>query len=314
MTTIKQYKGLEVTVEKKTVTAEDIKREIDAAVAQNPKKISIDGPVKEGDMTIIDFEGFKDGVAFPGGKGENYNLGIGSHTFIPGFEEAMVGMEKGETRNINVTFPENYGEPTLAGQPVVFKVTVHDIVKEEPNELNEEFVKSLNIENVSTVEELEAFVESALNRQAEGLAIQQSHDAILEKLVENTETEVSEEALEFALQQQLARISQDLQAQGMSLTSYLQLTGQNPDAFKEQLTAFAKKQVILENALKEIVAIEKIEATDEEIDEQYTMISMQYQVPVESLKEQIPAEQMKLDMAMMKANQLVLDNAKVDFK
>ena len=223
-------------------------------------------------------------------------------------------MEKGETRNINVTFPENYGEPTLAGQPVVFKVTVHDIVKEEPNELNEEFVKSLNIENVSTVEELEAFVESALNRQAEGLALQQSHDASLAKLVEHTETEVSEEALEFALQQQLARISQDLQAQGMSLTSYLQLTGQNPDAFKEQLTAFAKKQVILENALKEIVAIEKIEATDEEIDEQYTMISMQYQVPVESLKEQIPAEQMKLDMAMMKANQLVLDNAKVDFK
>ena len=314
MTTINQYKGLEVSVEKQAVTSDDVKREMDAAVAQKPKKVSKEGPVQEGDITIIDFEGFKDGVAFPGGKGENYSLGIGSHTFIPGFEEAMIGMEKGETKDIHVTFPENYGEPTLAGQPVVFKVTVHDIVEEQPNELNDEFVQSLAIDAIQTVADLEAYIENALNKQAEGMAHQQAQDAILEKLVENTETEVAQEALDFAIQQQMARIAQDLAQQGMNLDMYLQFTGQDEEALKGQLSEFAQKQVRLENALKEIVALENIEVSDEEVEQQYELISNQYQLPVEELKKEISPEQMKTDMAMMKANKIVLDSAKVEIK
>ena len=310
-TKLGQYKEIEVTVTPVKYTEDDLKRQLDYMLAQNPKKIAKD-VIAEGDSAIFDFKGMKDGVAFPGGTAEGYEMVIGSHQFIPGFEEQMIGMAKGEKKDLNVTFPENYQEASLAGQPVIFEVTVHEIYSKEPAELNDEFVANLSIPEVNTVDELKDYVQDYFVQTANQKTMEQAEDLIMEALLEMTECDIPQDMVDLAIQQQVSRVRQQLAQQGVTLEQYLQMTGGNLDDLKAQLTEAAKKQVKLEMALTKIVELEEIICSDREIEEQYDMIAKQYQMNVQDIKNEITPNQMSKDLCLMKASQVVLQNAKVN--
>ncbi len=215
------YRGIEVKVPKQlSVTEEEINREIQNFLSQNSQLVEKDGEVANGDVTTIDFEGFKDGVPFEGGKANGHQLEIGSGQFIPGFEEQMIGMTKGETRDLNLTFPENYGVADLAGADVVFKVTVNKIATKKEAELTDEFIASLNAPNFKTVEELKNLIETSLQMQYKQQFEAAKENAVLGKLIGECEVEVSDEDVEKALQQHIQHISIELAQQGLQLEQY----------------------------------------------------------------------------------------------
>jgi len=255
---IKQYKEIEVEVETVQYNEKDLENQIQYILTQNPDKVSKEGLIENGDTAIIDFEGFKDGVAFEGGKGENYELTIGSQTFIPGFEEQMVGMKKGETRDLNLTFPKNYQASELAGADVVFKVVVHDIIENKPAQLNDEFIKKLNIPEVNDVEAFRKYVQDYLQYEANQRTREKAEDAIMNKLLAGVETEIPQNRVDEAIQQQVSRVNNQLQQQGATLEQYLQMTGMSMEDLRNQLTEAAKQQVKLELTLNKIAELEKI--------------------------------------------------------
>ena len=310
---IGQYKGIEVEVEKTELTDEVIERQIQYALQQNPLKVEKD-VIEEGNTAVFDFEGIKDGVPFDGGTAKDYEMVIGSHQFIPGFEEQMIGMKKGESKDLNVTFPENYGEKSLAGQPVIFKVTVHNIFETKPAELNEEFVKALNIPGVTTVEALREYLTNYLENEVKRQNDEKVQDAVFEKLMDTVEGDLPQEMVDYALQQQVQRVSADLRQQGATIEQYLQMTGQTMEDLKGQLTEFAQKQVKLEMALMKVAQLEKIDNVDDDVKAQYDMIASSYNVDVEEVKKQIPYDELAKEMKLMKASQVVLENAKVAYK
>lgn len=310
---IGQYKGIEVEITKAELTDEMIEQQIQYALAQNPLKVEKD-EIEEGNSAVFDFKGMKDGVAFDGGTAENYEMVIGSHQFIPGFEEQMIGMKKGETKNLDVTFPENYGEKSLAGQPVVFEVTVHQIFATKPAELNQEFVGALNIPGVTTVEELREYIQKFLENEAQKQTDERVQDAVFEALMQTVEGDLPQEMVDIAIQKQVSKVSSDLRAQGATLEQYLQMVGQSMDEFKVQLTDFAQKQVKLELALMKVAELENITNVDEDVNAQFELIASSYNVDVEEVKKQIPYNELANEIRLMKASQIVLENAKVSYK
>ena len=313
-TKIKRYKGIEVEVEAITFTDEDVDKQVQSILETYPIKTSVEGPLKEGLTAVIDFEGFKDGEAFEGGKGENYELTIGSHTFIPGFEEKMEGMEKGETRNLELTFPENYNSKELAGKDVVFVVTVHDIIEKKVSELNDEFVKSLNTPEIQSVDDLVDYVKSYLDYDAERRNKQRVNDAIMATLVNNTECDVPQDKVDVAIQQQVSHLNSQLQQQNMSLTQYISMLGISMDELKGELTKAAKKQVKFETALEKIAEIEKVTVSDKELNEQYDKLAENYNMSLEDIHTHVSPNALSKDIRMMKASNIVLDSAKITFK
>lgn len=253
------YKGIEAEVTKQPVADTEVDNEIQRLVAQSTSLIEKDGDVTNGDVTTIDFEGFKDEVAFDGGKAEGFQLEIGSGQFIPGFEEQMIGMKKGETRELNLTFPENYGAADLAGADVVFKVTVHKIEEKKEAELNDAFVASLNAPGIETIDQLRDNIKASLEAQHEQAFMAAKENAALGKLIDDCEVEVEESDIEKALQQQLQHISMELASQGMQLEQYLQMMGMNQETLLQQLAPSAKQQATFEAIIDEIVAIENLE-------------------------------------------------------
>ena len=262
------YKGIEAEVTKQPVADTEVDNEIQRLVAQSTSLIEKDGDVTNGDVTTIDFEGFKDEVAFDGGKAEGFQLEIGSGQFIPGFEEQMIGMKKGETRELNLTFPENYGAADLAGADVVFKVTVHKIEEKKEAELNDAFVASLNAPGIETIDQLRDNIKASLEAQHEQAFMAAKENAALGKLIDDCEVEVEESDIEKALQQQLQHISMELASQGMQLEQYLQMMGMNQETLLQQLAPSAKQQATFEAIIDEIVAIENLETSDEEANQQ----------------------------------------------
>lgn len=237
------YRGIEVKIPKQlSVTEEEINREIQNFLNQNYQLVEKDGEVANGDVTTIDFEGFKDGVPFEGGKANGHQLEIGSGQFIPGFEDQMIGMTKGETRDLNLTFPENYGVADLAGADVVFKVTVHKIATKKEAELTDEFIASLNAPNFKTVEELKNLIETSLQMQYKQQFEAAKENAVLGKLIGECEVEVSDEDVEKALQQHIQHISIELAQQGLQLEQYLQMMNTDLDSLKQQILPTAKQQ------------------------------------------------------------------------
>lgn len=307
-----QYKGIEVKVEKHTATDEEVNQQIEAMVAQTPTFVEKDGEVAHGDMTTIDFEGFKDGVAFEGGKAEGHQLEIGSGQFIPGFEEQMIGMKKGETKDLNLTFPEDYGMADLAGADVVFKVKLHKIENKKDSELNDEFVASLNVPDMKTVEDLQNQMKVQIQSQHDQKYRTDVENAIFDQLIQSSDVEVSDEDIQRAMEQHIQHIRMELAQQGMQLEQYLQMTGANEEALRQQLEPSAKQQAIFEAIIDEIVAVENIETTDEEVDQQIEMIAQQNQMTKEDVLTRIQPEDLKRDYNRMKASQVVIQSAQIN--
>ena len=302
------YKGIEAEVTKQPVADTEVDNEIQRLVAQSTSLIEKDGGVTNGDVTTIDFEGFKDEVAFDGGKAEGFQLEIGSGQFIPGFEEQMIGMKKGETRELNLTFPENYGAADLAGADVVFKVTVHKIEEKKEAELNDAFVASLNAPGIETIDQLRDNIKASLEAQHEQAFMAAKENAALGKLIDDCEVEVEESDIEKALQQQLQHISMELASQGMQLEQYLQMMGMNQETLLQQLAPSAKQQATFEAIIDEIVAIENLETSDEEANQQVEAIAAHNQVSKEDVLNQIDIESLKRDLNRIKASRLIMDN------
>lgn len=302
------YKGIEAEVTKQPVADTEVDNEIQRLVAQSTSLIEKDGDVTNGDVTTIDFEGFKDEVAFDGGKAEGFQLEIGSGQFIPGFEEQMIGMKKGETRELNLTFPENYGAADLAGADVVFKVTVHKIEEKKEAELNDAFVASLNAPGIETIDQLRDNIKASLEAQHEQAFMAAKENAALGKLIDDCEVEVEESDIEKALQQQLQHISMELASQGMQLEQYLQMMGMNQETLLQQLAPSAKQQATFEAIIDEIVAIENLETSDEEANQQVEAITAHNQVSKEDVLNQIDIESLKRDLNRIKASRLIMDN------
>ena len=306
------YRGIEVKVPKQlSVTEEEINREIQNFLSQNSQLVEKDGEVANGDVTTIDFEGFKDGVPFEGGKANGHQLEIGSGQFIPGFEEQMIGMTKGETRDLNLTFPENYGVADLAGADVVFKVTVNKIATKKEAELTDEFIASLNAPNFKTVDELKNVIETSLQMQYNQQFEATKENAVLGKLIGESEVEVSDEDVEKALQQHIQHISIELAQQGLQLEQYLQMMNTDLDSLKQQILPTAKQQASFEAIIDEIVKVESLTTSDEEAKDQVSKIAAANQMSVDEVLEKIQLDDLKRDLARIQASHLIMDLANI---
>lgn len=308
-----EYKGLEIEKIEEAVTEEDMNQYLDDMRSKHAQIEEVTDPeatVANGDMVTLDFCGKKDGVAFPGGTAEGYALGIGSHSFIPGFEEQMIGMTKGETKDLNLTFPENYPAEELAGAAVVFKVTVHEIAKKVKAELNDEFIASLNIPEVTTVEDFRGYTRAYLEDQAERKFTTEKENAVLDLLIANCEVELDDEDIQKALESHISHIEMDVQSQGFTLDQYLQMMGMSREAFEDQLKEPAKQQAKFEAIIDEIIRVENIETTDEEVDAQAEAIANHNGIQKEDVLTRIPADSFKRDINRVKASQVILTTAK----
>lgn len=306
------YRGIEVKIPKQlSVTEEEINREIQNFLNQNYQLVEKDGEVANGDVTTIDFEGFKDGVPFEGGKANGHQLEIGSGQFIPGFEDQMIGMTKGETRDLNLTFPENYGVADLAGADVVFKVTVHKIATKKEAELTDEFIASLNAPNFKTVDELKNVIETSLQMQYNQQFEAAKENAVLGKLIGECEVEVSDEDVEKALQQHIQHISIELAQQGLQLEQYLQMMNTDLDSLKQQILPTAKQQASFEAIIDEIVKVESLTTSDEEAKDQVSKIAAANQMSVDEVLEKIQLDDLKRDLARIQASHLIMDLANI---
>lgn len=301
-----QYKNIEVEVESKQVTDEMVEQQVNTIVAQNPMLVDKEGLVENGDITIIDFEGFKEGVPFDGGKAEGYQLEIGSGSFIPGFEEQMVGMAKGETRELNLTFPENYGAAELAGAAVVFKVTVHQIKNKQVSELSDEYVVSFGNPNLKTVEDLKQMVRFQLEDQFRQERARIVEDKVLDILLSASEVEFNEDELKETLQRQKDHLASQVTAYGMTLEQYLAMSGMDEETLNKQLEPSAMSQIKYESIIKEIINIENIDATDEDANMYLESMAMQMQQPKEELVKHIDLELLKGEIKTLKANKIIM--------
>lgn len=307
-----QYKGISVNVQKQEVTQEEYEQQLSSLLAQSAILEDKEGNVELGDVTIIDFEGYKDGVAFEGGSAKGHQLEIGSGQFIPGFEEQMIGMAKGETKDLNLTFPENYGVADLAGADVIFKVTVHNIQKKKIAQLNEEFVAQFQIPNVKTVEEFEEALKANIQAQHDQTFRTNVENAVFDLLLKNSDVDVEEEDINKAMEEHIQHINMELSSQGMQLDQYLQMMGMSQEALREQLLPSAKQQAIFEAIIDEVAVVENIITTDEEVDQQIEAIAAQNQMTKEQVIERVSAADLRRDFTRVKASQLIIGSAIVN--
>jgi len=280
---LKQYKGLEIEKVNTEITDEDVKAELENLRQRNARLIAKeDGSVENGDIANIDFEGFLDGVAFDGGKAEKYDLEIGSGSFIPGFEEQLIGMKVGEEKDITTTFPENYGNAELAGKETIFKIKLHEIKKKELPTLDDEFAK--DVSEFDTLEEYTKSVRERLEKSKETQAKAERETKAVDALCENLEVEIPEPMVHSQIHQMIHEFEQNLAYQGMTLEQYKQILNIDDKALHEQFETSAVKDVKLKLALEEILKAEKIEVSKEDIDAKIDELAAAYGNDAESLK------------------------------
>lgn len=303
------YKGIEVEALSAEVTEEKINEEIDKARQRASSVATVeDRPAQDGDITVIDFEGFKDGEPFEGGKAENYSLTLGSGSFIPGFEEQLIGHNTDEEFTINVTFPEEYQVEELAGAPVEFKITIHEIKTRILPELDDEFVKDVS-EEASTVEEYKAEISKTLAEDLEKERENDIENKLVDALVEKVEGEIPQAMYDNKITDMLREFEMRLRSQGLDLQTYMQYTGLTEDAFREQYADEAEKRVKVRLALEKIAELENIEANDEDLEAEFQKLADAYKMDVAKVKELIPASELSKDVAVGKAMDLVKENA-----
>lgn len=305
--TLGEYKGLEVEKAEAAVAQSEVDAEIDR-MAQNVARITtVERPAQDGDTAVIDFEGFKDGVAFEGGKGESYELKLGSHSFIPGFEEQVVGMSAGEEKEINVTFPEDYHASELAGAPVVFKVKVHEIKETVVPEKDDEFVK--DVSEFDTMAELRADIENRILTEKQAGIDRAFENAAIAKAVENMTVEIPDSMVDEELEREMERMDYELRAQGASLQAYANMMGGSLDTIKNSLRPGALNTVKTNVMLDAVVDAEKIEVSDEECEEEYKKLAESYQMEIEKVKSILNLKDMQGDLQVRKAAKLIADSA-----
>ncbi|HHW37629.1 MAG TPA: trigger factor [Bacillales bacterium] len=307
-----EYKGLEVEEQDTTVTAEDVDAELKSLQEKNAELVvKEEGEVVNGDTVVIDFEGFVDGEAFDGGQANNYSLSIGSGQFIPGFEDQIVGMKAGEEKDVNVSFPEEYHAPELAGKSAVFKVNLHEIKYKELPELDDEFAKDVDDE-VETLDQLKEKLKEKLQGDKEHQAKHAKEDAVIGKAVENATIDIPEAMIKSETDRIMKEFEQRLQMQGLNLELYFQISGQDENALHEQMKTDAAGRVKTNLVLEAIVAAENIEVTDADIEAEYENIGKMYNMPAEEVKKMVGSNNyVAEDLKMKKAIDFLVENSKV---
>lgn len=313
--TLGEYKGIELPAVSEEVTEEDIEAELKQLQQRHAELVVVEeGTVENGDTTVIDFEGFLNGVPFDGGKAEKYSLEIGSGSFIPGFEEQVVGMAKDEEKDINVTFPENYQSEELKGQPVVFKIKLHDIKRKNLPVLDDEFAK--DVSEFDTLEEYKQDIAKRLADRKAQSAQRDKENAVVDLASAAAEVEIPQAMIDSEVESMLEDFANRLKAQGMTLEMYFQFSGQTEADLKEQMSGDAAKRVRQNLVLEAIAKAEGFEASEEEVNEELEKMSKQYQRSVEELRDILTANgnlsSLKSDLVTRKTVQFLLDNSKTE--
>lgn len=307
-----KYKGVKVEAMDTTVTDEEVAAELDKVKEQNARLVAADDKaVEDGDQTTIDFEGFVDGVAFEGGKGEDYPLTIGSHSFIDTFEEQLIGKKVGEEVEVNVTFPEQYQAKELAGKPAMFKVTIKEIKVKEYPELDDDFAQ--DVSEFDTLDEYKADIKKNLEEKKAQEAEADKESKVIEAIVNDSEMDIPEKMIEAQSQQMVEEFAQNIAMQGISFDQYMQFTGTTVDQLTEQVKPQAEARVQSSLVLEAIVKAEKIEASDEEFDEEIKRMAERYQMEADKVNELLSDDDKKnirADICARKAAKLVVEKAK----
>nr|MDF9458479.1 trigger factor [Bacillus pumilus] len=303
------YKGLNVEKDDATVTDEDVQEELKGMQNRQAELVvKEEGAIENGDTVVLDFEGFVDGEAFEGGKAENYSLEVGSGSFIPGFEEQLVGLEAGAEKDVEVTFPEEYHAEDLAGKPAVFKVKIHEIKAKELPALDDEFAKDVD-EEVETLAELTEKTKKRLEEAKENEAEGKLREELVEKASENAEVDIPQAMVDTELDRMMKEFEQRLQMQGMNLELYFQFSGQDENALKEQMKEDVAKRVKSNLTLEAIAAAENLQVSDEEVEEELSKMAEAYNMPIENIKQAIGStDAMKEDLKVRKAIDFLVEN------
>ncbi len=309
---IKKYKGLKIKKEKVEVTNEELEAEMKHLLEQYGEiRVKDGGQVENGNIAVIDFEGFKDGVAFAGGKAENYELEIGSNTFIPGFEEQLIGMKVNDEKDINVTFPEEYPQEDLKGAPVVFKIKLHEIKEKVERDFDKELFDDLAMEGVDSKESLEKELKANIEAKKEMDAENKYVDALLDAVAKNVEVNIPEEMVDEEVERLLGRYTEQLKMQGVSIDLYYQLTHTTEQDLRNQLEKEAYKNVLYRLMLEEIANLEKIEITEKEAEDQANELANKYKMSKEDfLKNFGGIEMIQYDMEIRKVVELLKEENK----
>ena len=303
-----EYKGLSAEKEEVKVGAADVNERLKQLQDRNTRLVSVDREAQEGDTAVIDFEGFLNGVPFDGGKGEGHNLELGSHSFVPGFEEQVVGMKAGEEKDLDITFPENY-TPELAGKAVVFKVKVNEVKAKEVPELDDEFAK--DVSEFDTLKDLKADMKKQITEERKKAADRAFEDAVMEQAAANITAEIPDAMVETQARQFLDNFKMQIAQQGIPYEQYMQLTGMSEEKLIADAMEPAARQVRMDLTVEAIIKAENLEASDEEVEAEYTKLAEQYGMDIETVKKYLPAEQVKDQLVSQKAVAIVVDNATV---
>ena len=311
--TLGEYKGVEVKKAEAVVTDEDVENELTAARKKNGRLIDVeDGTIEDGDNTIIDFTGYIDDKTFDGGAGTDYPLVIGSHSFIEGFEDQLIGKKKGETCDVNVTFPAEYHADELAGKPAKFVVTIKEVKRNELPELNDEFASEVS--DFDTLDEYKADIRKKLQEKKEPDAKVENENNVIEKVVENAQMELPQPMVDTQAREMVENYARRLQSQGLNINDYMKYTGMTPEKLMEQMRPEAEKRIKTRLVLEKVVEVENVEVSDEKLDEQINEIAASYKLEGAKLKEMMgerEKEQIREDLKVQAAIDLLVEQAKL---
>ena len=311
--TLGEYKGVEVKKAEAVVTDEDVENELTAARKKNGRLIDVeDGAIEDGDNTIIDFTGYIDDKTFDGGAGTDYPLVIGSHSFIEGFEDQLIGKKKGETCDVNVTFPAEYHADELAGKPAKFVVTIKEVKRNELPELNDEFASEVS--DFDTLDEYKADIRKKLQEKKEQDAKVENENNVIEKVVENAQMELPQPMVDTQAREMVENYARRLQSQGLNINDYMKYTGMTPEKLMEQMRPEAEKRIKTRLVLEKVVEVENVEVSDEKLDEQINEIAASYKLEGAKKKEMMgerEKEQIREDLKVQAAIDLLVEQAKL---
>ena len=308
--TLGQYKGVEAEKAAVEVSDDDVEAEVNKLVERNSSLSTADRAAQDGDTVVIDFEGFDNGVAFEGGKGESYSLRLGSGQFIPGFEEQVVGMSAGDEKDLDVTFPEDYSEASLAGKPVVFKVKVLEVKETLKPEIDDEFAKDVS-ETADTMDDLRKELREKLEKERSESAETAFKNAAVQAAMDNMEVTIPDQMVEAQLDDMMQQYSMSMQQSGFSLEQYAQMLGTNVAALREQSRPGAVAQIRNTLLLEKVAEVEGIEVADEELEAEYAKMAEENDMEVDQVKQYVPADQLAAEKKYQKAMDLIVENAVV---
>lgn len=304
-----EYKGLTAEKEEVKITDEDIDNELKPYINRATRMVTVEREAQNGDTVVIDFEGFLDGKPFDGGKAEGHSLELGSGSFIPGFEDQLVGTKAGDEKDVNVTFPEEYHAEELAGKPVVFKVKVHEVKEKQLPTVDDEFAK--DVSEFDTLDEFKKDLAAKLTERREAQAKRAFEAAVMEQVMDNMEVEIPDAMVAYETDVMVDDMARRIQAQGISFEQYMAMTGMTMDIVRTQAAAAAMERVRRDLALGAVVAAENIEISDEELEAEYNRLAEEYHMELDQVKAAAPAEDVKKGLAVQKAEKVIYDSAKV---